>query len=535
MSKLHGHNLIAGRESAEGATTFRGTNPRDGSPLEPEFHEATGREVDAAFAAAASAFEEGRRRPAADRATFLERIATEIEARGDELVARAMAETGLPEARLVGERGRTVGQLRMFAALVREGSWVDARIDPALPDRKPLPRPDLRRMLVPIGPVVVFGASNFPLAFSVAGGDTASALAAGNPVVVKAHPAHPGTSELAGAAITAAAEATGMPPGTFSLLHGPSPELGRALVTHRTARAVGFTGSLGAGRALYDAAAARPEPIPVFAEMGSVNPVLIFPDALRTRGAEIAKGLAQSVTLGVGQFCTNPGLVVALQDDGLDAFVAEAGRAIEAIPAGVMLHEGIAARFRSGIRAWRGTPGVVVTGEGPGENGPAQGGAALFRTTDRVFLDNRALQEEVFGPSSLVVACANREALERVLGTLAGQLTVTVHATERDLAEFAPVLDRLADKAGRVVFGGFPTGVEVAPAMQHGGPYPATTDSRSTSVGTAAIFRFARPVCFQNAPPAALPPELLDANPRGIWRLVDAEWTRAALPLPPKA
>jgi 2,5-dioxopentanoate dehydrogenase len=529
MSALHGHNLVAGKESAQGSATFRGTNPADGSVLEPAFHEATGQEVDAAFAAAASAFQALRRRPAADTASFLERIAAELETRGDALVARAMAETGLPEARLVGERGRTVGQLRMFAALVHEGSWVDARIDPALPERKPLPRPDLRRMLVPLGPVVVFGASNFPLAFSVAGGDTASALAAGNPVVVKAHPAHPGTSELAADAIVAAAKASGMPPGVFSLLHGPSPELGRALVTHRTARAVGFTGSLAAGRALYDAAAARPVPIPVFAEMGSINPVLIFPDALRTRGAEIAKGLAQSATLGVGQFCTNPGLVVGLQDDGLDAFVAEAGRAIGGAPAGVMLHAGIAARFRSGVETWRGTAGMVVAGEGTQGNGPAQGGATLFRTTDRVFLENHRLQEEVFGPSSLVVACKSREALEQVVDTLAGQLTVTVHATERDLAEFASVVDRLADKAGRLLFGGFPTGVEVSPAMQHGGPYPATTDSRSTSVGTAAIFRFARPVCYQNAPAAVLPPELQDANPRGIWRLVDNEWTREAL------
>jgi 2,5-dioxopentanoate dehydrogenase len=529
MSKVHGRNLVAGRESAEGTATFRATNPKDGSTLEPAFHEATGTEVDAAFSAAADAFEAGRRKPAAEIAAFLERIATELEARGEALVARAMAETGLPEARLVGERGRTVGQLRMFAALVKEGSWVDARIDPALPDRKPLPRPDLRRMLVPIGPVVVFGASNFPLAFSVAGGDTASALAAGNPVVVKAHPAHPGTSELAGTAIVAAAEATGMPPGIFSLLHGPSPELGRALVTHRVARAVGFTGSLGAGRALHDAAAARPEPIPVFAEMGSVNPVLVFPDALRARGAEIAKGLAQSATLGVGQFCTNPGLVLALQDEGLDAFVAEAGQAISAAPPGVMLHAGIAARYHSGISTWRGIPGVVVAGEGQRDDGPAQGAATLFRTTDRVFLEDRRLQEEVFGPTSLVVGCASREALERVVGALAGQLTVTVHATERDLVEFASVLARLADKAGRVVFGGFPTGVEVAPAMQHGGPYPATTDARSTSVGTAAIYRFARPVCFQNAPAAVLPPELQDANPRGIWRLVDGELTRAGL------
>jgi 2,5-dioxopentanoate dehydrogenase len=529
VSSIHGHNLVAGRDSAEGARTFEAANPADGSSLEPTFHEATGEEVDAAFAAAATAFETLRRRPALEVATFLERIASELESRGETLVARAMAETGLPEARLVGERGRTVGQLRMFADLVREGSWVDARIDPALPDRKPLARPDLRRMLVPIGPVVVFGASNFPLAFSVAGGDTASALAAGNPVVVKAHPAHPGTSELAGQAIVAAAAATGMPPGIFSLLQGPSPELGRALVTHRVARAVGFTGSLGAGRALYDAAAARPEPIPVFAEMGSLNPVLVFPDALRARGAEIAKGLAQSATLGVGQLCTNPGLVVGLQDDGLEAFVAEAGRDIGTAPSAVMLHAGIAARFRRGVEVWRGTPGVVVAGEGPKHQGSAQGGAALFRTTDKVFLEHRRLHEEVFGPSSLVVACANREALDRVVGTLAGQLTLTVHATERDLAEFAPVLERLADKAGRIVFGGFPTEVEVAPAMQHGGPYPATTDSRSTSVGTAAIFRFARPVCFQNAPAAVLPPELQDANPRGIWRLVDGEWTRRAL------
>src|SRR5262245_15028533 len=340
--ELHGGNLIGATVSKTGAKTFRGSDPAVGSELEPAFHDATEEEVDRALTAAAAALPIYRRQSPEAIARFLEAIASELEAQGDALIARAKAETALPEARLVGERGRTCSQLRLFAELVREGSWVDARIDRALPDRKPLPRPDLRRMLVPMGPIAVFGASNFPLAFSVCGGDTASALAAGNPVVVKGHPAHPGTSEMAAGAVMKAAQACAMPDGVFSMVHGTSPVVGLALVRHRETRAVAFTGSLQGGRALFDAAAARPIPIPVFAEMGSVNPVFILPGALAARMADIATGYVQSVTLGVGQFCTNPGLAVGLASPQLEAFVVETSQRIAQAPVGTMLHAGIA-------------------------------------------------------------------------------------------------------------------------------------------------------------------------------------------------
>jgi len=361
----------------------------------------------------------------------------------------------------------------------------------------------------------------------VAGGDTASALAAGNPVVVKAHPAHPGASDIAARAVRQAVSACGLPRGTFGLLHGASAEVSLALVVHPMIRAVGFTGSLAAGRALFDAAAARPEPIPVYAEMGSVNPVLVLPEALRERGAAIAAGLLQSATLGVGQFCTNPGVVLGLHDDALMAFVAEAGRLASAMPAGVMLQPRLADRFRAGRDAFRGTAGVEVAGEGAPGSGASSVAPIVFFVSGAAFLRDSSLREELFGPSTLVVACADRKQLGDAVRSLPGQLTASVHATEGDLRQYQPLIDALAERVGRVVFGGFPTGVEVAPAMHHGGPYPATTDVRSTSVGTASIQRFARPVCYQSAPASLLPPELQDANPRGLWRLVDGELSRA--------
>ena len=522
---LHGGNLIAGAVSKSGARTFRGRDAASHADLEPGFVEATEDEVDRALTAAAQAFPEYRRKTPESIAAFLEAIASEIEALGDALITRARTETALPEARLTGERGRTCSQLRLFAELVREGSWVDARIDHALPDRKPLPRPDLRRMLIPIGPVAVFGASNFPLAFSVAGGDTASALAAGNPVVVKGHPAHPGTSEMAAGAIAKAAQATGMPAGVFSMVHGTSPDVGLALVRHRETRAVAFTGSLQGGRALFDAAAARPSPIPVFAEMGSVNPVFILPGALETRLAEIAQGYVQSVTLGVGQFCTNPGVAVGIAGPQLQAFVAETSSRIAQVPAGTMLHDGIAQRYRAGLEAWARIAGLRVAGRTT-EAGETQAAAVVFETDAGRFLEDARLREELFGPSTLVVGCETPERLYDVARRLDGQLTVTLHATDDDLARHAELVDIVREKAGRVILNGFPTGVEVAPAMQHGGPYPASTDVRFTSVGTAAIFRFARPVCYQGFPDAALPPELRDANPRRILRTVDGKLTR---------
>jgi alpha-ketoglutaric semialdehyde dehydrogenase len=412
----------------------------------------------------------------------------------------------------------------MFASLVREGSWVDARIDRALPGRTP-PKPDIRRMLVPIGPVAVFGASNFPLAFSVAGGDTASALAAGCPVVVKAHPAHPATSEIAARAIIAAADALGIPSGVFSLLHSTRNDVARALVQHPLVKAVGFTGSLHAGRALFDAAASRPEPIPVYAEMGSVNPVFVLPGALAERAASIAEGMKDSVTLGVGQFCTNPGLTIGVGDPRFDTFVQQLDALMRTAPSGTMLTMSICRSYEAGVLRLGGIDGVATTRSSARAQEP-QALPALFVTEAEVLLRHRDIGEEVFGPSTVVVRCGSREELEAVARQLDGQLTATIHGTPDDLVEYVSLVSILEQKAGRLIVNGFPTGVEVCPSMQHGGPYPATTDSRSTSVGTAAINRFARPVAYQNFPQSLLPADLRDANPHGIWRLVDGDLTR---------
>lgn len=528
MFELLGRSIIAGEAVGGGGESFRAFNPSAGQEFGPEFYEANSAEIDRALVAAEQAFTEYRRRSAEEVAGFLEKIALKIEALGDELIARAHAETALPTERLTGERARTVGQLRMFAGVVREGSWVEASIDHAEPERKPVPKPDLRRMLVPLGPVAVFGASNFPLAFSVAGGDTASALAARCPVVVKAHPAHPGTSELVARAINSAVEEAGLPAGIFSLIQGASPSVSLAVVEQPATKAVGFTGSLRAGRALFDAAARRPEPIPVYAEMGSTNPVFILPGALRERAEEFAAGLKQSVTLGVGQFCTCPGLVIGLGGETLDKFLARADELFAAAPPGTMLNAGIWKTYEEDVDRLRQlnslkssrptvTPDALRT----------QTSAYLFSTDASVFLEHRELGAEVFGPATLVVACETEERLRQVALNLEGSLTATIHGTPDDLREFAWLINVLENKAGRLVINGFPTGVEVCASMQHGGPYPATTDPRSTSVGTAAIKRFARPVCYQNFPQEALPVELRDENERGIWRLVNNRWSKA--------
>ena len=513
--ELTGRNLIA----AEPAEPARERFTAPGAVA--EFDEASADHVDAALAAADDAFQPFRRMPAEVRAEFLDRIATEIETCG-ELLEAAQAETALPQARLSAERGRTAGQLRMFADLVRDGSWVDARIDRAIPDRQPVPKPDIRRMLIPIGPVVVFSASNFPLAFSVAGGDTASALAAGCPVVVKAHPAHPATSELAAKAIVAAVKAIGMPPGVFSLLHSTRNEIAVALVQHPRTKAVGFTGSLRAGRALFDAAARRPDPIPVYAEMGSVNPLFVLPGALAERGDAIVEGLKNSVTLGVGQFCTNPGLTIGLGAERFDRFVRGLETSIGAAPPGTMLYPALCRSYEAGRQRLTAVPGVAHT---PAASvvSESQAAPAMFVASGQTFLDHPELAEEVFGPSTVVIRCASRDELETIARRLPGQLTATIHGSADDLNEYASLVSILEDRAGRLIVNGFPTGVEVCPSMQHGGPYPATTDVRSTSVGTAAIHRFARPVAYQGFPGSLLPPELQDANPRRIWRLVDGE------------
>lgn len=527
IMELHGKNLICGRAVASpGTKTFSGIAAATGEKLSPVFNEATPAEADEALALAAKAFEEYRRLSAEKIALFLDRIAEEILKLGDELIQRAGLETGLPEARLVGERARTMNQFKMFAELLREGSWVEASIDRAQPDRKPLPKVDLRRMLVPLGPVVAFGASNFPLAYSVGGVDTCSALAAGCPVVVKAHPAHPGASELVGRAIQAAVEATEMPNGVFAMINGVSTDIGMHLVRHPATKAVGFTGSLQGGRALFDAAAKRPEPIPVFAEMGSVNPVFILPGALKKNGRAIAEGLAQSVTLGVGQFCTNPGLAFGCESAEWRKFVERMGELVGAVAPGVMLHQGISNRFHEGAGKFQKVPGVSVVGKSTVEAAQGRAPAIVFNTDAQTFKQQRVLREEVFGPSTLLVNCGSPEELERIARDLPGQLTASIHGTEEDLLAYAKLVAILREKAGRLIFNQFPTGVEVCPSMQHGGPYPATTDSRFTSVGTFAIKRFVRPVSFQNFPDSALPVELKNKNSRNIWRLVDGKLTK---------
>lgn len=512
-------------------SSFRARNPATGQWLEGEFFESTTGEIDEAARAAERAFEAYSSLAAARRAEFLRAIAQQLLALGERLLERAAAETALPAGRLENERARTVSQVLLFAELIEEGSWVGARIDRALPDRKPQPRPDLRRMLIPLGPVAVFGASNFPLAFSVAGGDTVSALAAGCPVVVKAHPAHPGTSELAADAIRRAARNTRMPEGVFGMVHGASPEVGITLVTHPAIRAVGFTGSLRAGRTLFDAAAMRPEPIPVYAEMGSSNPVFLLPGALSERGEAIARGLASSVTLGSGQFCTNPGLAILLDSPASSAFLETAGELLGASPAGTMVHAGIKTAYDRDLVEVTRVAGVAVAARAQGEGAHPETAAqaALLMTDAKTFARSPRLSSEIYGPATLAVRCGGMEEMLQLARGLHGHLTATIHGTEEDLARFSELVAILRQKAGRLVFNGFPTGVEVCHAMHHGGPYPATTDARETSVGTAAIHRFARPVCYQDFPQSALPEELQDRNPRGVWRLVDGAFTRGAV------
>ncbi|MDA8017331.1 MAG: aldehyde dehydrogenase (NADP(+)) [Thermoanaerobaculia bacterium] len=517
------HFLGADRSRESQGDGFRAVAPASGDPLDPTFADATAAEVDRAVAQAVDAFPTFEAAGREARAKLLETIADHLEDLGDSLLDRAAAETALPKApRLQGERGRTTGQLKLFADVLRKGSYLGARIDHADPDRTPIPKPDVRRMLVPLGPVAIFGASNFPLAFSVAGGDTASALAAGCPVVAKGHPGHPGTSELVAAAIADALRVTGLPAGAFSLVQGAGYEVGQALVQHPGIRAVGFTGSLRGGRALFDAASRRPVPIPVYAEMGSTNPMFLLPGALSGNADSVAEGLAGSVCLGVGQFCTNPGLVFVIEGEDADALVAAAAERLAASPAGTMLHEGIRNAYEQGVDRLAGIDGVELAARGEdGGGGTCAARPALLTASSQAFLDHAELHEEVFGPATLVVRCPDGAGLLACAKALQGQLTTGVHGTDDDLASHAELLQVLQQKAGRVLFGGYPTGVEVNHAMQHGGPYPATTDTRSTSVGTAAIDRFLRPVAWQNAPQNVLPEELRDGNPAGIPRLVD--------------
>lgn len=494
-----GKHLIAG-EWLGGEATFR-SDPAHGPAH--EFASGTVALVDRACLAAEEAFWTYGWTPRAARADFLDAIADEIEARADAITSIGAQETGLPEARLQGERGRTTGQLRLFASHIRQGDYLDRRHDAALPDRQPLPRPDLRLMERPIGPVAVFGASNFPLAFSTAGGDTASALAAGCPVVVKGHPAHPGTGEIIAEAVAAAIARCGLPAGTFGFIHGDRHEVGAALVQHPLIQAVGFTGSLRGGRALYDLCAQRPQPIPFFGELGSINPCFVLPGALAARGAQVAQGWAASLTNGAGQFCTNPGLVILRAEDA-DGFIADARAALAATPAQAMLTQGIAQAYRQGAARIAAEAQAVLESDSPGRNALP----SIYRTTAQDFIASHALGEEVFGPLGLIVTTTSDDELLALARGLQGQLTATLQmeAGDAPLAlRLMPVLER---KAGRVLANGWPTGVEVADAMVHGGPYPASTNFGATSVGTLAIRRFLRPVCYQNLPDALLPEDL---------------------------
>jgi len=528
--ELTGEQIIGFSFSRQGEAAFKGENPFTGSSLEPFFYESTASEANRAFQLARHAFSIFSKKPPTEKATFLVSIADEILKLDQELIQRCHEETALPETRLEGERGRTVNQLKLFAELLKEGSWVEARIDTALPQRQPLPKPDIRQMQIPLGPVGIFGASNFPLAFSVAGGDTASALAAGCPVVVKAHPAHPGTSEMIGRAIINAARKTGMPEGVFSMLHGQSAEVGMSIVNHPLTRAIGFTGSFKGGRALFEAAQRRPEPIPVFAEMGSVNPVFLLPGALKDRKGDIAKGLASSATLGVGQFCTKPGLVFLVQSPDTEKFINLTAAEISSIRPASLLTKKIKTAYNSGIETRLYIDGVRVEakGSGTGHEGQAQCQAMpfLLLTTAEHFIENPILAEEVFGPATIIVSADDKDQLKEAVSALGGQLTATLHCQENELNLYGDLVELLQNKVGRLIYNGFPTGVEVCPSMHHGGPYPATTDIRTTSVGTAAIKRFIRPLCFQNFPNAALPDELKNENPLDILRLVNNQWTR---------
>ncbi len=521
---ITGEALIGGVAVKGAGGSFQAFDPALRAPLEPAFHMVDAAQIDQACRLAEAAFDPFRATSNEERAAFLEAIAAQILAIGDALIVRAMAESGLPRARLEGERGRTVGQLKLFADLLREGSWADARIDSALPERAPVPRPDLRLRMIGLGPVAVFAASNFPLAFSVAGGDTAAALAAGCPVVLKAHSAHPGTSELVARAVVRAVAQCNLPVGTFALLTGTGNGIGQGLVAHPSIKAVGFTGSRSGGTALMAVAAARPTPIPVYAEMSSINPFFLMPNALANRGDAIATGFAASMTMGVGQFCTNPGLVLAIKGPELDRFAAKVGEALAKVEACTMLTAGIASAYQTGVHKL----GVheAVTAIANGTHGDGKGAPALFQASAESFMNETALHDEIFGPASLIVACDDIEQMRAIAEKLEGQLTATVQMDEADTEQVRALIPVLERKVGRILANGFPTGVEVSTAMVHGGPFPATSDGRSSSVGTAAIQRFLRPVCYQNLAQSLLPPVLQDSAAGTVWRRRDGALTR---------
>ena len=526
---IHGKNFIGNELSAEGLVSFKTFSPGTLGELPELFIQATEKETDWALAKAVEAYQTYKKKSGKEKAAFLRAIAEEIELLGAALLERACAESGLPEGRILGERGRTTNQLHLFASVLEDGSWVEASIDLPLPDRQPAARPDIRKMLQPIGPVVVFTASNFPLAFSTAGGDTASALAAGNPVIVKVHPYHAGTNELVAGAIVRAAKKTGMPDGVFSSLNASDFSIGQMLVLHQAVKSVAFTGSFSGGKSLFELAQKREEPIPVFAEMGSVNPVLLLPGRVKEDPAKLAATIAGSINLGAGQFCTNPGVLIVLKSAETEAFKTELANQVSQLLPGEMLHQNISKNFEQKTELFFRNPAVKKLAESGQQSSPLRGRPVVATVSGKEFIHNHRLAEEIFGPFSLLIECNGTEELAQVLKTFGGQLTASVMATSADISAFRMQIETIQEVVGRLIFNGMPTGVEVGYSMQHGGPFPATTDSRFTSVGADAIKRFVRPVAFQDAPDAYLPDELKDSNPLNIWRRLDGQLTKEPL------
>ncbi|WP_333852271.1 aldehyde dehydrogenase (NADP(+)) [Leclercia sp.] len=524
---LSGQQFIAGRRVASGAATLPSLRAVDGEPTGYRFSPASREEAADAAQAAALAFPVYSQTSPEERARFLDTLASELDLLGEDFFAIAHQETALPLLRLQGERARTSTQLRLFADVLRRGDTCGVRIDTALPERQPLPRPDLRQYLTAIGPVAVFGASNFPLAFSTAGGDTASALAAGCPVVVKAHPGHMATAEMTAQAIVRAVEKSALPAGVFNMIFGT--DIGAELVRHPAIQAVGFTGSLRGGKALWQLAQQRAQPIPVFAEMSAINPLIILPQALASRGQTLARELVASFTLGCGQFCTKPGLILALRGEGFTPFTDALRKAVQQAPAQTMLNGPTLEHYAEGVTAFEAHPALQRLAESEA-SAAGRAPARLYQAPASLLLaQDPLLQQEVFGPLAVLVEVADETELNAIMRAIAGQLTVTVHAESDDQPLAQRLLPALAEKAGRVLFNGYPTGVEVCDAMVHGGPWPATTDSRGTSVGTKAIERFLRPVCLQNVPAPLLPPAVQDANPLNLLRLINGQWTREAI------
>ena len=518
---ITGKNYIGSQLKANGTKTIKTFNPQLNVENSWVFTEATPEEIEEAVTLAHLAYKKFRKCSGKDKAAFLNSIADEIMALGDELLAVYCAESGFPKGRAEGERGRTILQLRSFAKMVAEGSWVEASIDTALPERQPIPKIDLRKMLVPIGPIVVFGASNFPFAYSTAGGDTASALASGCPVIVKSHAMHLGTGEMVASAVIKAAKSTNMPEGVFSNLNSSGIDLGCTLVKHPLVKGVGFTGSIKGGRALYDLASQRPEPIPVFAEMGSINPVVLLPEAIQQKSSSWANAYAGSITLGTGQFCTNPGLLLGIKSEALNKFVAQLSDEIEKVAPSCMLHPAILKNFTNGKTELQQQAGVKTVAEIKSEIAPNYATQAIVVVEGKTFLENTKLHQEVFGPFSVIVECENEGELITIIEKLEGQLTGTIIAADSEIGNYTDVIEALQNRVGRLIFNGVPTGAEVCPSMLHGGPYPASSDSRFTAVGIHAVKRWVRPVSYQNWPNALLPAELQNENSLGISRLVN--------------